>query len=91
MGQRNAKFKVRENYMRKQTKRLSYNDRKKIEDMLFRGFSKTRIAEEMGISRFILYYELNRCCRGEYTADQAQKTIGIPRKELLKKINKTEG
>lgn len=76
--------------MRKQTKRLSYNDRKKIEMMLFKGFSKTKIAKEMGISRFILYYELNRCYRGEYSADQAQKTIGIPRKKLLKKLHKTE-
>lgn len=90
MGQRNTKSKVGENHMRKQTKRLSYNDRKKIEMMLSKGFSKTKIAEEMGISRFILYYELNRCYRGKYSADQAQKTIGVPRKELLKKIHKTE-
>ena len=68
--------------MRKPTKRLYFDDRKKIEQMLDEGISVIKIAESIGVHRDTIYRELRRCPSGYYTAEEAQRilTYGISHK-----------
>lgn len=58
-----------------QKRRLRYEDRKVIEKMLNAGSSVEEVANKIGVHRTTIYSELRRCSSGNYSADQAQKTI----------------
>jgi IS30 family transposase len=60
--------------MGKTYKRLTYEDRKKIEQMLSDGAKPKELAKEAGVHIATIYRELER--GGErYSADEAQKKI----------------
>ncbi|MGO4971998.1 helix-turn-helix domain-containing protein [[Clostridium] aminophilum] len=63
--------------MRKPTKRLYFDDRQKIEKMLKDGVSVIKIAEAIGVHRATIYKEMQRCEEGNYSAEEAQRTIYI--------------
>ncbi|MEA5040036.1 MAG: IS30 family transposase [Clostridiaceae bacterium] len=65
-------------------KNLSYADRLLIEQMLFKGISKTEIAKKLGYSRSAIYYEIQRGLKEiligktytfvtRYSAEEAQR------------------
>lgn len=59
---------------RRKWRRLQYQDRKKIEELIRRGRKVDYIAEIVGFNRATIYKELKRC-DGLYNADDAQKNI----------------
>ncbi len=58
----------------KPRKRLRYEDRKIIEQMINGGSRVEEIADKIGVHKATIYMELRRC-GGKYTADAAQQTI----------------
>lgn len=58
-------------------KKLTYNDRKIIENELKNKTPISKIADEIGVHRATIYNELKRCgCKdGKYSADKAQKGV----------------
>ncbi|MCL2052083.1 MAG: helix-turn-helix domain-containing protein [Lachnospiraceae bacterium] len=54
---------------------LSYEDRKNIEIMLSRGIPIAEIANFLKRHRQTIYREIERCPKGNYSADEAQKTL----------------
>ena len=66
--------------MPRKYKRLSYEDRKTIEEMCRNGKKADEIAEAMDVHRATIYHELQRGGAGggnslQYSADIAQITI----------------
>ncbi len=66
--------------MARKYKRLSYTDRKNIEQMCKTGRKAEEIAEAMGVHRATIYHELQRGGAGsgnrqQYNAELAQQTI----------------
>ena len=61
----------------KQYKTITYEDRKKIEQLLNSGLKVDEIAQCIGVHKTTLYRELRvrKDQNGEYHADYAQKTI----------------
>lgn len=57
-----------------QKKRLTYQDRIKIEELVKAGLNGLKISKVMGVHNVTIYRELSRC-KGEYSADEAQKTL----------------
>ena len=59
---------------KKGCKRISFEERRQIEQMLHNGYSVPVIAQKLGKTYQALYYELNRCnsC-SHYNADYAQQ------------------
>lgn len=60
--------------MRKQYKKLTYSDRKKIEIMVKDGATPKELAKETEVHITTIYRELERGGR-PYKADEAQKTL----------------
>ncbi len=60
--------------MRKQYKKLTYSDRKKIEIMLKAGATPKELARETGVHIATIYRELERGGR-PYKAEEAQKAL----------------
>ena len=59
-------------------KRLGYEDRKVIEEMLKKDHSKTEIAKFLQCSRATIYREINRGIdldTGNYSAEKAQLSL----------------
>ncbi|MGY0227492.1 helix-turn-helix domain-containing protein [Limosilactobacillus fermentum] len=52
---------------------LTLSDRTVIQTLLKVGYSQTN-AEEVGVAPSTINYELKRCPKGYYDADQAQET-----------------
>ena len=63
---------------RKMYKRISYEDRKRIEEMNTAGVDMTRIAAEIGVHYQTIARELKRG-GNPYSANTAQKSIGKAR------------
>ncbi len=64
--------------MRKQYKKLTYSDRKKIEIMLKDGATPKELARETGVHIATIYRELERGkaeTEGIYSAELAQQTL----------------
>lgn len=63
--------------MRKQYKKLTYADRKKIEDMIKAGATPKELASETGVHIATIYRELQRGEEksGSYNADLAQQAL----------------
>lgn len=61
--------------MRNTHKRLSYEDRVKIEEMLNKGERIVTIAKAIGCHRATIYNELKRCSCKPYKAIIAQKNL----------------
>ncbi len=60
--------------MKNSYKRISYEERKFIENMCNVGMPAYRIAEYLGKTNPAIYYEINRCkALGRYSAEYAQK------------------
>lgn len=57
-------------------KRITYEDRKLIEELVEFGESARAIAQQVGVSPAAIYTELRRCEAGNYSADEAQKSVG---------------
>lgn len=57
-----------------QKKRLTYEDRKKIEELCKAGLNGHKISKVMGVHNVTIYRELSRCS-GLYNADEAQRTL----------------
>lgn len=55
-------------------KKLTIQDRLKIEELLHSGVNHKEISKQVGIWRSTLYREIRRC-KNEYNADEAQKTV----------------
>ena len=70
-------------------KTVTYEDRKKIEKMYKSGMSMTKIAEAIGKNYSTVYRELQRCPKGQYTADEAQRDVerAKERKKAANKVN----
>ncbi|WP_158136990.1 helix-turn-helix domain-containing protein, partial [Companilactobacillus paralimentarius] len=51
---------------------LTLSDRTVIQKLLKVGYSQKQIAEEVGVVPSTITYELKRCPKGYYDADQAQ-------------------
>lgn len=60
--------------MRKNVKRLNYEDRKKIEEMTKQGTRVIIIADTIGVHRETIYNELKRGGT-PYRAEVAQRTV----------------
>lgn len=60
--------------MRKNVKRLNYEDRKKIEEMTKQGTRVIIIADTIGVHRATIYNELKRGGT-PYRAEVAQRTV----------------
>jgi IS30 family transposase len=54
---------------------IKFEDRKKIEQYLNRGVSIPSIADYLNFSKSSIYREVKRCGEGNYSADDAQKSI----------------
>ncbi|WP_076811647.1 helix-turn-helix domain-containing protein [Limosilactobacillus fermentum] len=52
---------------------LTLSDRTVIQTLLKVGYSQKQIAEEVGVAPSTINYELKRCPKGYYDADQAQE------------------
>ncbi|WRQ24715.1 IS30 family transposase [Limosilactobacillus fermentum] len=52
---------------------LTLSDRTVIQTLLKVGYSQKQIAEEVGVAPSTINYELTRCPKGYYDADQAQE------------------
>ncbi|WP_414152052.1 helix-turn-helix domain-containing protein [Limosilactobacillus fermentum] len=52
---------------------LTLSDRTIIQTLLKVGYSQKQIAEEVGVAPSTINYELKRCPKGYYDADQAQE------------------
>ncbi|MDC6078641.1 helix-turn-helix domain-containing protein [Limosilactobacillus fermentum] len=52
---------------------LTLSDRTVIQTLLKAGYSQKQIAEEVGVAPSTINYELKRCPKGYYDADQAQE------------------
>lgn len=66
--------------MARKYKRLSYEDRKTIEEMCWNGKKADEIAAAMDVHRATIYHELQRGGAGggnrqQYSADMAQRAI----------------
>ena len=60
---------------RKKWKRLHFEDRKKIEELLSEGNNPREIARQIGVHYATIYTEIRRCPTGHYTAAGAQETL----------------
>lgn len=56
-------------------KKITWADRQRIETLLMAGFTVAEIAEDIGVSRAAIYYEMERG-GVPYCADRAQKNVG---------------
>jgi len=56
-------------------KRMRFDDRKMMEQMLQEGKSKEEIARAVGVSLTTIYNELRRCTEGKYSAEKAQAAL----------------
>jgi len=57
-------------------KRLTYEDRKKIEELAKAGLSGFKISKVLGVHNVTIYREVSRCGGIEnYNADVAQRTL----------------
>jgi len=56
-------------------KKLKYEDRKAIEQLVKEGKDPREIAERIGVHFTTIYGELRRCAGAEYNADKAQSTL----------------
>lgn len=62
--------------MRKKGKKITWDDRQRIEQLTKVDMSIAMIAKDIGVSRTAIYYELAR--GGEpYSADYAQKNVNV--------------
>ncbi|RAM09029.1 IS30 family transposase, partial [Limosilactobacillus fermentum] len=52
---------------------LTLSDRTVIQTLLKVGYSQKQIAKEVGVAPSTINYELKRCPKGYYDADQAQE------------------
>lgn len=52
---------------------LTLSDRTVIQTLLKVGYSQKQIAKEIGVAPSTINYELKRCPKGYYDADQAQE------------------
>lgn len=68
--------------MSKINKRISYEDRKKIEELILKKESPTNICKEIGIWRTSFYRELKKC-NSTYNAEEAQRNSN-PTKNLIR-------
>ena len=59
----------------KKGKRMRFEDRKIIEQMLKEGRGEKEIAEKIGVHYTTIHNEIRRCARGEYEAEKAQATL----------------
>lgn len=56
-------------------KRMRFDDRKMMEQMLKEGKSKEEIARAVGVSHTTIYNELRRCAGEKYSAEKAQASL----------------
>lgn len=70
--------------MERKHKILSYDDRKKIEEMSRMEVRVTRIAKELGVDRTTIYYEYKRSgtTQKTYTAEAGQKALKRGQKQI---------
>jgi IS30 family transposase len=62
---------------RTERRKIHYAERQRIEEMAKNGSSVAEIAEALGVHRYTVYNEFNRCgcTRKNYTADRGQKAL----------------
>lgn len=60
---------------RKPLKRLSFEDRKTIQDMMEKHIPIVKIADEVGVHKNSIYNELRRCPANQYDAEKAQLSL----------------
>ena len=65
---------------------LTLSDRTVIQTLLKVGYSQKQIAKEVGVAPSTINYELKRCPKGYYDADQAQEDC---EKKLTRRGRKT--
>jgi len=56
-------------------KLITYKDRKIIEKLVYMNVDISFIASFLEFTRQTIYRELNRCQKGNYKAEDAQKTV----------------
>ncbi|MBQ9867344.1 MAG: helix-turn-helix domain-containing protein [Lachnospiraceae bacterium] len=61
---------------KKKYRRIRFEDRKVIEEMLNAGSSIIQIATRIETSSQTIYNEIRRCPIGKYNASQAQESVG---------------
>ncbi len=60
---------------KREYKRIKFEDRKIIEEMLNAGSSIIEIATRVKVNKTTIYNEIRRCPSGKYSASQAQEMI----------------
>lgn len=60
---------------RRPLKRLSFDDRKIIQEMMEKKIPIADIADEVGVHKNSIYNELRRCPANKYNAEKAQLSL----------------